>query len=328
VLELVVRRSSALDRWTAGHVPETVEVVGRTVSTSWLPMTLDMAGTLLVVSIAWAVAGEFLDAYVVPGHPSPPSLIASIFTSTWAYLLALVAACSVALTLLHMGIAETDPGVATSQEVGSTMGWLSWHIVDAIPIVDVTETLGWSTDVEYVDRWTGVVLVVMRALLIGLLLVPFIVLRHVVAERHQAERKPQPLIESIRAFALLAGGIQQHLDRAEKQLGDTSPHWYAGPFLDANTYFDPRPLEHQLDRIDSLIGPGPAVDAGQRLIDALAERRRAVEDVRWSSSGSSHRNARAQQDLERTRRDVAATRSEYERLAADALQAAAVDAPG
>lgn len=189
VLELVVRRASLLDRWVSDHVPGELELFGVSASTSWLPIAMDVAGAWLVVAIAWSIADELMTEYeyFLEGY-SVRRTAAAIFLSCWLLLLATMAAAAVALALLHAGPAKTDARLVPAQEVNASLQWFAWHLADTIPVLDVTQTLNWTIGVEYVDRWTGVLLLLMRTVLITVLLVPVAMLsrqsvRHALRKR-------------------------------------------------------------------------------------------------------------------------------------------------
>jgi hypothetical protein len=332
VLMLVIRRASLLDRWVSDHVPGQLEVFGVSASTSWLPTAMDVAGAWLVVAIAWSMAAElsseyeqFLESYSVR------RTAAAIFLSCWLLLLATMAAAAVTLTLLHAGPAETDAQLLPAQEVSASLQWYAWHLADTIPVLDVPQTLNWNVGVEFVDAWTGVLLVLMRMVLIAVLLVPFALITRL-SVRHALRRRRGPTqADAAGEFMRILDESQAHLDRAQQKLLARG----SGPRQTPNNNYHPdlyqatrtfRTLDHQLERVVALFGEGQVINAGRAAITALHQRVEAIQSAEtelFFAGDDTRRIAVVQQSLDDSWQVAVAHRDEYQRLAGDALRTAA-----
>jgi hypothetical protein len=326
VLELVVRRSSIVDDWVDGHVPGTVQGFGLLVSTSWLPLALDVAGAWVVIAMAWAIADESMDIDVFVREHSRGSTAGVAGLVLWLFGLSVLGATAVTLTLLHAGLAETTTQLSGTNEVGATLEWFSWHLVDAIPVLDVTNTLGWTIQVEYVDPWTGVVLVVMRAVMVGILLVPFVVVSRLLLAQAARRLPRSPQVDAARDFSRQVGEVQAALDGSDAQLRREVDATFPdhGP-----TYYEARRLlvrvDRALDPVAALLGEGPAHEAGKRVVAALNARADALASARtnlFHAGGRQERVHAALAGLEVARAEAETERAAYQALVAEALAGA------
>lgn len=215
VLELVVRRSSVADVWLSSVVPARIDVAGASISTSWWPVALDIVGAWVVASMAWAVADPIADSEVFAGAHSGLSAVALGAMLVWLFVLATMAASAVALVLLHVGAAHASTDMTAAGEVGTTLEWFSWHLVDALPLLDVTSTLHWTLDGDYTDRWTGLVLVAMRCVMVLVLFLPFLFFRRLLIRANERSRPVSGVEAELEAQI---AWVQQTLDAAEVRL--------------------------------------------------------------------------------------------------------------
>jgi hypothetical protein len=331
VLVLVVRRSSLLDRWVADHVPGELELFGVSASTSWLPIAMDVAGAWLVLAIAWGIADELMTEYEdFLEKFSTRRTVTAIFLSCWLLLLATMAAGAVTLTLLHAGPAKTDAQLLPSEEVSASIQWYAWHLADTIPVLDVPETLNWTIDVEFVDRWSGMLLVLMRIVLIAVLLVPFALFSRL-AVRHASRRQHRsPQLDAAGRFVRIFDLAQSDLDQAQQQLlaSRTGPREPSGTDYYPAVYRATRTLptlENELEQVIALFGDGEVIDAGRTAIAALDDRAAAIiraDRELFRAGADVSRIEVIRQSLEQSRLTAVGPRDEYERLVTATLRTA------
>ena len=345
VLVLVVRRSSLLDLWLTDHIPSQFEFIGVSVTTSWLPIAMDVAGAWLVLAIVWGLADEMMTEYETAVEKYSRRRIAlMIFLSCWLLMLATMAAAAVTLTLLHAGLARTDAQLLPSQEVTAALQWYAWHLVDTIPVLDMTQTLNWTIEVEFVDPWSGLLLVLMRVVLIAVLLVPFALFVRL-ALRYALRRRPEPpQLDAAGRFLRIFRQAQSDLDQAQQQLfaGRTGTRETSGSPLGGASLWLRRSgtgyypavyratralpkLEHELERVIALFGDGQVIDAGRAAIATLRDRANSItcadRDLLFAD-GDARRVEVVRQSLEESGLAAVGQRDEYERLAAQMLQTA------
>ncbi|BEP13926.1 hypothetical protein acdb102_22370 [Acidothermaceae bacterium B102] len=353
ILIFAVRRSSFVEEWLNSYLPPRFKPLG--LFTVSLSFALPALGAWIVCAMAWEVADEWtLDPELFARRHSWLSATRALAILMWQFVLALFAATAVTLVLLHAGPAYTDSPLAASREVSSTLEWFSWHIMDAIPVLDVTHTLNWTISVEFEDRWSGVLLVLLRALFLGLLLVPVALIVQLML-RQAAQRRPHPpQVDAARQLTRLMDEGREALDRAESSLSEwvsakgeeretrTSP-WHGDgqntqrevadrriKMLRTSSDFDGslrsagrilEGLHNNVDKVLELFGPGEALEAGRLAVDALSERAALLRETSRDMSFESDRRGweKFQKKLQEARLVVVEQQSRYERLAAQAF---------
>ncbi|HYN87730.1 MAG TPA: hypothetical protein VER55_04335, partial [Ardenticatenaceae bacterium] len=327
VLAFVVRRSSFTDQWIGEHAASHIEFLGLSASTRWLQVVVAAAGAWLILAIAWGLADEILTEYEVfllEGRGFALRTVAAIFFPCWLMLLATMAASGVTLILLRVGLADPDPRLRPPAEVNATLEWYSWHLANTIPLLEVTDTLHWTIEVHFLDRWTGVILVLMRFALIGLLLVPFALLLRAYMRRARRRRRAAPQIEVVDRFTYHFDVAASRLNRAERAMlandDDAGQHSTSDYYPDLYQAIRAAgQLEDEIEPLMALLGESPAVEAARATVAALEEWSAAVNDARaavWRAHGRADRIQVIRHSLNESRMVAVTARATYLRLAA------------
>ncbi|MGK2318287.1 hypothetical protein [Gordonia rhizosphera] len=317
LLELVVRRASFVEEWVDTHVPGAIHGFGHSVSISWLPQAIDVAGAGAMIALTF-VAFEVLEIGVFVREHSRTSTIGVAGLVLWLFCLSLLAATAVTLMLLHAGVAKTTTPLTGTNEIGATLDWFSWHLAESIPALDVANTLGWTVEVQYVDPWTGTVLVAMRAIMVAILLLPLMVVSRLLLAR-AARRLPRyPQVNAAREFSRRVGDVQTTLDASESHLRGNLKATFPelGP-----SYGEAQELLEGLDRalapVAALLGEGRAYEAGKHTIAALNARAATLASARRElphANGHKKRLRTILANLESARVDVEIARTAYQSL--------------
>lgn len=333
VLVLVIRQGSLVDRWLADHVPASVEVLQLSASLAWVPTALDIACAWALIGLAWSMADDLKDAYELHylSTFSVRRTAEALALSCWLMLLATGAAVAVTLVLLHVGLARTDKPLPATHEVGATLEWYAWHIAQAMPVLEAPQTVNWAIDVEYIDPWTGTMLVVMRIALVAIPLASVALFIRLSVRQALRQRRDSGQLDALAIFTESVADAQGHLDRAQHQVlegrrGTNSTHIREVQHL----YLADRAIrsaEHQRVKVHALLGSGPVEKAGLAAVAALKERHVGLENAGRDLflAGRNLRRIQAVQQTLRQQREVAIThRDTFDALAVEALESAAV----
>ncbi|RZT17516.1 hypothetical protein EV649_5063 [Kribbella sp. VKM Ac-2569] len=370
ILALVVRGESLLDRWVGGPLNRWVgermdrwagDVLerwpGDHALSYWLATVFDGLGALLLVSLAWGLISQGL-ASLEDFFRSFLHAAAGAVLLTWWLLLATLAVGAVTITMLHAGIAETSAPVAASAEVSSALEWYAWSLADTVPALDVPQTLNWSTEVEFVDRWTGALLLLMRLLLVVLLLVPLgLVFRMAVRRSARTRaRRGRPLVEVASELTRSIDEILSLLDEAEQvptqgrenDRGVDPSDPYAWLYKDTRSRPDRREaeptdsskyyvvtlrvaprisaLEDVIERLVGLVGEGETADSARAAAASLEHWSEEIQNAfrgRSHTGGDTTVDKRVRASLRESRLDALAKCDEYVDLASRQIRAAA-----
>lgn len=298
LLELAVGRASWIGEWLEPRLPDPAApptLLGRSLPAGlwrWAIVHLDealaVAAALMVVSVAWSLAESIMTDYEGFLHADDTRKAGAVLFPCWLFVLAVSAATAVTLVLLRLGIARTVPTLAPAREVNATLEWYAWHLMDSVPVLDIPQTLGWRTDVEYVDGWSGLMLLLLRFVLIGLLIVPVVLAIRVSADKALRRRPRAPQLGVIAEFIRTVDESANHLARAERAAsrGADGP---TGSFsIDRHSLYlgneAAAELEKQIVRLSALLGQEhPIVEAASATTDAVRAKAAAIEDedARW-----------------------------------------------
>lgn len=199
VILAVISGSSGVKEWISRHLGAGFDVLGLHVSASLVSALIDIAAVAVVVALAawaflWRLPISTLNTF---DRASFSTSVTGILLRFRIFLLSTLAACACALLLLHVGIADVAPSPRPDQEVGAALRWYSWHLADAIPLLEVPKTLNWSLRFEFQDVWTGLLLVALKINLLALFILPIglltrLYLAHAAARRSQPDHPPRP----------------------------------------------------------------------------------------------------------------------------------------
>lgn len=149
--------------FVTAHVPWPLQIVVVFCATGWL----------IFLGFSITVAEGFRDAE--GGGPAAwrllhPSTDDSAADQIFLMLSVLAAAVAVfaSLTLL---LAERDAVTITNwaavdNPAGSSIAFFLWHFFDAVPLLDLTDTLRWREPLSYRDPWMGAIVVLFKLVVI------------------------------------------------------------------------------------------------------------------------------------------------------------------
>jgi hypothetical protein len=324
ILTLAVRQDSPLDQWLEQHVPVRVDLLVISIPTSWFPIALDVAATWLIVASVWSIGDEAIGEYdYFFGRYSPRRILGGILLSCWVLLLAIAAASSITLTLLHAGLARTDSPLPPTEEVNASIQWYAWHLAEAIPVLDATQTLNWSIQIEFLDRWTGLLLMLLRIGLILILLVPVVLFTRLAVRYAVRRRQTSRQLDAAARFLETLDEAQSHLDQVQHEiLHRKGERGYAFNEYGLINLMLPQ-LERKLEQVLALLGEGTAMHAGHAAIAAWTTRVAALRDadhLYWARDDPSVEIAR--KSLEESRLAAVTQRNVFVELTRDTLRSA------
>jgi hypothetical protein len=280
VLRLVIAPSSPAHTWLTAQFPEGVHVADYAIDLPWLLKALDCVTAGLVILIflqmMGALAGVLIEAME---RGTGPSRAAALTGTVLTLGPAIVVGAMVSIALLHVGLAETTPSIPGDGEVNATISWFGWHLADVVPVLDLPDTLNWRLRFEFVDRWTGVILVAGKLLLVGLLAGPIAMLVRMSLERARARRPKPALLGAARRFRDLLDKITSLVDAAEKEsLSGEMTHrkFYRAKFEASRAT---RLVGPAIEQLHSLFGPGKVVEAAEAAASSLTDRLDQLDEV-------------------------------------------------
>jgi len=259
-----------------GRVPDPLDVGVAQVHTDWLLWAIEITVVALILW-PWGIFGPFVKSAIQ--MPKSPGILAGFLMMCVTLLFAAVGgATAVLLVLEHLGLAQPRPSRG-----GSSMdaaNWLFQNASEAIPALDVAGTLHWQSPVEYVDRWAGGLLVVLRLVivLVVVLVVPWLIgswMSLTFRARSEAGllSAPQAYVDALDG-ALTAYDKLEKLEREEDKLpwgsrrspGHQLLHERREQVVAAVTQ-----AAAQLHRVQTLFGTGASADAAEAALAAVEE---------------------------------------------------------
>jgi hypothetical protein len=308
-LRFVIAPSSPAHTWVTARLPGGVHLGDNALD---LPSILNAVDgvTAAVVCLTFGamlggVAAVFDRAMRGTGGSRAGTLIASVLVLGPA----IMAGAAVSMALLHLEWAEATPSIPQDSEVNATIAWFGWHLADVVPVLDLPETLHWNLRFEFVDRWTGVLLLAGKLLLVGLLAGPVALVVRMTIDRARARRPTPPLLGAAGRFRDLLEDLASLIARAEdaaeeeakekesvrahptprihgrgmvnttrSTLAPTRDSRYTAVAKASRT--TPM-LDPAMDQLQSLFGPGEVVDAAEAAASCLTERLEMLEDLPW-----------------------------------------------
>ena len=147
--------TSALPELVGDWLPASVTLASRTLDLTWVPSAVQWIG---LAALLW-FAGMVLLGFVVRavGTRSPTAagillidLLALIVTGT------LLAALLLG-RLVQSGLGDVKPDMPSNPGVGTAIECLVWPLVDGLPLVGVTDTLGWQPVHSFSGVFVGLV---------------------------------------------------------------------------------------------------------------------------------------------------------------------------
>jgi hypothetical protein len=326
-LVVVVRPSSVVDRLLSSYLADGVDVRGIHVSVSWLQDGADLAVAAFSLWLLIYMLGKLfvLDRDGFFALESSLGQTAALCTCVAALPLTVLLASCATLALLHVGQADATPSIPGDMELEAALAWYAWHVADAIPILDAPRTLHWSLRYEFVDYWSGALLLYCKLLFFTILIVPITRL-----VRSSVAIRARPTPAQLAATGQFSRGlIKLHveLDTAQRLIVEQPDYASQVKTLKAihSARREVRRLDPTLERVRALFGEGKVSEAGEAAISAAQTRVDVIEEhAQWMTFPSRlEKREEVAKALEAARAEATAQVGEFDRLAADALLSAA-----
>jgi hypothetical protein len=302
-LRLVIAPSSPAHAWLTAQWPEGLDVGDHTLDLPSMLNGVDGVTAAVVIFIFLAILGGYaavLDTVMARGTGA--SRATALIGTVMALGPAIMVGAAVALALLHMEVAETTPSIPQESEVNAAISWFGWHLAEVIPVLDVPGTLNWDLRFEFVDRWTGVLLVMGKLFLVGLLAGPIAMVVRMSVERARARRPTPTLLGAAGRFRELLDELTALVDTAERETvrarkGRDDFHLYRGRGMTGRGSSNAsrargkasraryeasqlrRLLGPAIEQLQSLFGPGEVTEAAQAAASSLTDRLDSLQEI-------------------------------------------------
>lgn len=181
----------------------------------------------------------------------------------------ILAAAAVNLVLLHIGLASPARPFPPGEQVRTTLAGFTSHIAAALPGPDIPGTLGWSAPPGYTDRWSSVLVLLSKAAVVGILVVP--VARALLAyELHARPRTAKPVVDAGGEFVAAFRTARAAVDTAAET--DTGRSRFNAQYHAAQAT---ALATAKLDDVVALFGSGEISQKADAAVGALNRRREA-----------------------------------------------------
>jgi hypothetical protein len=246
----------------ADVLPSRVAVAGTTVSFGWLDawaLPVLGAGLICLFAIGALIALAFLTLERQSTRASVRSRTAAVST---ALLLTTAVVVGAAVLLIRTGISRPAAGVGDGQVLPTALAFPLWHLLDAIPGLDIPQTLHWRLAHDLDDVWSGVLLLLYKAVLVfGLIYAT----SRIVQPGSRRGRSADPgALGAVSDFDALAHEAGTHLDRYEQE-GLMGRHWPLRREIAALV----RRVEGASTDVQALFGSGPVAEHVDRIVELL-----------------------------------------------------------
>lgn len=164
--------------------------------------------------------------------------------------------------------------------MNATISWFGWHLAEVVPVLDLPDTLNWSLRFEFVDRWTGVLLLAGKLMLVGLLAGLIAMLVRMLLERARARRPKPALLGAARRFRNLLDEMTSLIDAAEEEsfyVETVHSDFYRAKFEASQAA---RLVSPAIEQLQSLFGPGKVVEAAEAAVSSVTDHRDQLDEVR------------------------------------------------
>ncbi len=81
-------------------------------------------------------------------------------------LLATALVVGITVLLIRTGVSRPSERVGDSHVLGTALAYPLWHVLDAIPGLSIPQTLNWQLAHDLDDVWSGIVLLLYKAVLV------------------------------------------------------------------------------------------------------------------------------------------------------------------
>jgi hypothetical protein len=138
------------------------------VTLQWILVALAFASTLYLLGLLvfpWSRPLWLRSNFYNPKHwwgfllPAANSLYVA-FMATWGFAV-------VSGFLYLQGVAKTAPERALSDPFNDSWAYYMWDFLDAIPVLEIPQTLGWELAFSFTDHVTPLLLLLYKVLLLG-----------------------------------------------------------------------------------------------------------------------------------------------------------------
>jgi hypothetical protein len=207
--------TSGVNRWLAQYLDAGLNIRGVYIPLAWMrtaPQWLTIV--VLIAIVVWIV-----DDLGISSEQRFRSLSGAV-SGLIAYLgilgLLTLGGAALTLALLHVGLATTQPTVPPEAQVRAALNAYGWEIADAIPGLQIPETLRWSQPYRFIDRGSGVMLLAYKIAVIGVLVFPMARLVRAYAHRARPRRTPDPALAAAGEFLSVLHLVQSNLNDVER----------------------------------------------------------------------------------------------------------------
>lgn len=154
---------AALVVFVTAHVPLPLQIIVVFCATGWLIFL----GFSIVVAEGFEDADDGGPAVWRLLHPSTGDSEADrIFLMLCVLAAAVAVFASLTVMLAEQDAVTITDWAAVDNQAASSVGFFLWHFFDAIPLLDLTETLRWREPLTYHDPWMGAVVVLFKLVVI------------------------------------------------------------------------------------------------------------------------------------------------------------------
>lgn len=91
-----------------------------------------------------------------------------------------------ALLVVHGVMPTTGKPLPAADPASATFGYYAWHLLDAVPVLDIPNTLRWAEPYQFADRWSSSLLLAYKLLVI----LPFLQIAALVWRSRKAPAEP------------------------------------------------------------------------------------------------------------------------------------------
>ncbi len=334
---LLMNPSSSLRHLVSGWLVAGADLVGLHVPISWLLLGGEW---LAVAGLVWLAIETLDEVYLIEllDLDSLRGVVGALLAYLCLPVLAVMVMAAATLALLHSGVAAVQRPIPPQDEVAATLVWYAWHVAAAVPGLDLSRTVGWSPAYEFVDRWTGAILLLCKLLLVIVLVVPVGRLIRIHLERVRRTAPAPAALDAAHSFAGLLRNLEAALDDVERLRRTHSPktdHLEPGDLMSVGPGHREdvtvqvladearqtvEALESAMAEVRTLFGPGRVSESATAALLAAHDRLDAVNEVRWHTNWNSWPVDLGK--LDEARAEAAGRADGYREAAAAALRAA------
>jgi hypothetical protein len=253
--------ASPLSGLVARVLPGQVAIAGTTISLAWVDAwALPVLGAVLIglclLGALSILAFLMLDP---PGaRASRGGRTAAVSTSL---LMTTAVVVGATVLLIRTQLSRPSGGVGDGQVLWTAVAFPLWHLLDALPGLDIPQTLHWRLAHDLDDVWSGIALLLYKAVLVfGLV--------YLTSRIRRGLSAGPGTLAVVPAFDALAHEAGAQLDGYERECLSGNP-WRLGQDISAVVHR----VEGASTDVQALFGAGAVAEHVDRIVDLLETRR-------------------------------------------------------